>query len=511
MTRSWIIGSKPECDLVVNLPAVSGRHCRLTQDDAGFALEDLQSTNGTFVNGSRITGIVRISSGDRVTLGLTAPMPWPSDHASPVQGDVSRFPTLTFRGESILVGRGEGCDRVLDFPMVSGKHARLVRSGNQVLVEDVGSSNGTFVNGQQIARPTPVRPGDLISLGSYTVVFGIEPEARVMPPVPTGTPVVATAVMPAITPFTSSSPAPVAIPTSPTEASDVERQPEVRTGGFVEELAATLRPPARLAALLGQAPLIALVLVAVFRVDSRGLATPEGWASASASVAAVLSWLSLAAVWFGLSNAILGTTLGAPAKGRDEVWGRGAGVARVLARFAVFGGLCVAQCFLAWMIVAFGAGLAGSGLPSLVLLVLAAVVGLALGLVVVELAPTPALAWAFLPVAMLPLWLLGGQAKALPEMASWARVVSNALPSRWAFEGLLLLESERHLPPPPVEEAATPSAPSPGRDLAEGYFPAEVDRMGVRAAAIALAAMLVGLTASAAFISEEAAGSRRSP
>ncbi|MHC5542906.1 FHA domain-containing protein, partial [Singulisphaera rosea] len=92
MTRSWIIGSKPESDLVVNQPAVSGQHCRLTQDDAGFVLEDLQSTNGTFVNGSRITGAVRISSGDRVTLGLSAPMPWPEDQASGAQGAASRFP-----------------------------------------------------------------------------------------------------------------------------------------------------------------------------------------------------------------------------------------------------------------------------------------------------------------------------------------------------------------------------------------------------------------------------------
>ena len=51
---SWVIGRSEDCDLVVQESAVSSRHCRLTHKADGFTVEDLNSTNGTFVNGARI-------------------------------------------------------------------------------------------------------------------------------------------------------------------------------------------------------------------------------------------------------------------------------------------------------------------------------------------------------------------------------------------------------------------------------------------------------------------------
>ena len=44
--RVWVIGSASDCDIVVNRDIVSGHHCRVTQYESGFALEDLGSTNG---------------------------------------------------------------------------------------------------------------------------------------------------------------------------------------------------------------------------------------------------------------------------------------------------------------------------------------------------------------------------------------------------------------------------------------------------------------------------------
>ena len=67
--RRWVIGRASGCDLVVNLPEVSSRHCALTETPQGFVLEDLGSSNGTYVNGQRLTAPTPVRRSDRITLG----------------------------------------------------------------------------------------------------------------------------------------------------------------------------------------------------------------------------------------------------------------------------------------------------------------------------------------------------------------------------------------------------------------------------------------------------------
>lgn len=63
-----LLGRAPEADVHVPDPSVSARHARILNGSPGFEIEDLESTNGTYVGGQRITR-VRLSNGDRVTLG----------------------------------------------------------------------------------------------------------------------------------------------------------------------------------------------------------------------------------------------------------------------------------------------------------------------------------------------------------------------------------------------------------------------------------------------------------
>jgi hypothetical protein len=66
---------------------------------------------------------------------------------------------------STLVGRHPGCTVALDDSFVSAEHAELERHRGGWLLRDLGSTNGTFVNGAEVIAPTDVRDGDIVQFG----------------------------------------------------------------------------------------------------------------------------------------------------------------------------------------------------------------------------------------------------------------------------------------------------------------------------------------------------------
>ena len=172
--QSWLIGSSDQCDVVVNSPVASGRHCQLTNGPDGLILVDLGSTNGTYVDGKRITAATRITPAQEITIGQTMPIPWPSS--------LVKF---------VRIGRVPENDLVLDDLRVSSRHARLmIVGGSEALIEDLGSSNGTFLNSvdNRVTRLTPISGSDTLYFGSLAV-----PASRLLAgllgtPAPTATP-----------------------------------------------------------------------------------------------------------------------------------------------------------------------------------------------------------------------------------------------------------------------------------------------------------------------------------
>lgn len=65
----------------------------------------------------------------------------------------------------IFIGRDLGNDIVINDPEVSRRHARLSNQGNQYIIEDLGSTNGTSINGQRLTGPYMLRPGEQITFG----------------------------------------------------------------------------------------------------------------------------------------------------------------------------------------------------------------------------------------------------------------------------------------------------------------------------------------------------------
>jgi ABC-type multidrug transport system ATPase subunit/pSer/pThr/pTyr-binding forkhead associated (FHA) protein len=73
--------------------------------------------------------------------------------------------TYPLEGTEIIVGRDPGATIQIDSPGVSRRHVRLTLQNTQFLLEDLGSSNGTFVNGEQLVQPRILKNGDVVGLG----------------------------------------------------------------------------------------------------------------------------------------------------------------------------------------------------------------------------------------------------------------------------------------------------------------------------------------------------------
>ena len=67
--------------------------------------------------------------------------------------------------DEITIGRAAGCKVNIDDTYVSQLHARVFRRDTQVLIEDLGSTNGTFCNGKKVSGPMPLKKGDRIQVG----------------------------------------------------------------------------------------------------------------------------------------------------------------------------------------------------------------------------------------------------------------------------------------------------------------------------------------------------------
>lgn len=207
-------GRDPSCDVVFDLAAmVSRRHAHIRFDGEEFIIEDNQSFNGTLVNDQRISAPTPLYHNDRITLGFGGPVlrfdspsrAVPKGASLPGQRSISLsqlslsqleepgsktmvfqldrgaaniqsangqpqlLMSLTFGGKrELTIGRSEKSDIQLDGLQISNKHARLINTDGSVVVDDLGSTNGVYVNGARVSRQT-VKPNDSIQIGTFLI------------------------------------------------------------------------------------------------------------------------------------------------------------------------------------------------------------------------------------------------------------------------------------------------------------------------------------------------------
>lgn len=189
--REVTAGRAPDNDIVLSDADVSSYHARLTPSSGGvIEISDSNSRNGTFVNGERITGPRVLRDGDEVRLGARVVLMTEAPATAASAGIASAANSLVVRtgtdsGAAIVlqegipatIGREPGNTLVLNDTRVSSRHARVTRQGNRIRVEDLGSANGTLVNGIQIAGPTDAGDEAEIQLGESVLAFYVAPRA----------------------------------------------------------------------------------------------------------------------------------------------------------------------------------------------------------------------------------------------------------------------------------------------------------------------------------------------
>lgn len=226
------IGRADGNDLILSEGGVSRQHARFFVDGGELFVEDVKSANGTWVDGNRIGEATKLTSKSQVLIGDyeislkvgSKPLPKasklgakPSKEPTAAAGKPLKangsgqrstrvVPAMKPSGEkssalakrpapgkaagpqlrgltggvtgktfplsgTMLVGRVGGVDLQIDDDSVSRKHAEITVRGREVSVKDLGSANGTTVNGAPISDETILSPGDIVQFGVVEVMF----------------------------------------------------------------------------------------------------------------------------------------------------------------------------------------------------------------------------------------------------------------------------------------------------------------------------------------------------
>lgn len=209
----WL-GRDPSCEVVfdANSATVSRKHVEIRLDGDSYLLVDNNSFNGTLVNEQRISATVPLYHDDEIQLGVGGPVlkfnspsrkapagaslagqrsiqsskpliqttepdspktiVFSKGTASPrvEPGDAAEpqlLMSIAFGQKNELsIGRDETNDITLDGLQISKRHARLIRSGADTVIDDLGSTNGIYVNGNRVSRQA-LSVGDSAQVGTF--------------------------------------------------------------------------------------------------------------------------------------------------------------------------------------------------------------------------------------------------------------------------------------------------------------------------------------------------------
>lgn len=205
--ESAVIGRSKSADISLDNKRISRQHLTISNDSGTWQARDIGSSNGTYLNG-KIVSLVNLSTGMELNLGgadgisisfavvSSSGKKQKSSNSQNNSEQTGFFSTKDITRDQLTsaidrrvslsprfkIGRDSTCDLRLDDLMVSKHHAEIVLLSNGTYeIVDLGSSNGTWVDGNRVKRKN-LSEGDDISIGKYRFVFAgsaIEPAVAV--------------------------------------------------------------------------------------------------------------------------------------------------------------------------------------------------------------------------------------------------------------------------------------------------------------------------------------------
>ncbi|MBC7871473.1 MAG: FHA domain-containing protein [Chitinophagaceae bacterium] len=193
-TEQVKIGRGSKNDIIIHDNDVFREHLLLVHTSEGYELTDLTDTKTTSVNGQMVDGVWLLQSnciiemGDAITMEYRLGEPQEEIVTSEMMSaavaaiapsqayliislsshpDASVYP---LEGMVMKVGRGQTNDIVIVEPEMSREHFRLTLTGQGYIIEDLGSTNGTMVNGDMLMEGVLLKPGDTISIGTMVQI-----------------------------------------------------------------------------------------------------------------------------------------------------------------------------------------------------------------------------------------------------------------------------------------------------------------------------------------------------
>lgn len=174
------IGRADDNDIVIPSKIVSRHHANLERFDGGYRfVPSPEAGNPVLFEGRPLAEPRQLRHEDKLRIGSADPGSMVSlQYISPAEAAVSASAlaeNIDFGAKTELTfGRDPSNDVVLDSPKISRFHARLERVGQRYRVQDLRSSNGTFVNNQRVEGAVWIQPDDAIRIGPYRFVVGAD-------------------------------------------------------------------------------------------------------------------------------------------------------------------------------------------------------------------------------------------------------------------------------------------------------------------------------------------------